>query len=143
MELNKKFSDGTLHRIHLWADFSIGVIALVGLLFAEVLETWYTIDLVFHITIFIMATGGIVTEKLLHRHKHGTELFGKGLHRIHLVADLSISAMAVIGLLFAEVLEAFFQVDFVFHIAIFVLAIGGIIAEKVLHRHKHSGVIGS
>jgi hypothetical protein len=64
------------------------------------------------------------------------------LHRVHLYADLSISAMAFIGLFFAEVLETWFQVDLVFHLAIFVLAAGGIISERILHRHKHSGVIG-
>jgi len=64
------------------------------------------------------------------------------LHRAHLYADLSISAMALVGLFFAEVLEAWFQVDLVFHIAIFALATGGIILEKIFHRHKHSGVIG-
>jgi hypothetical protein len=64
------------------------------------------------------------------------------LHRVHLYADLSISAMAFVGLFFAEVLETWFQVDLIFHIAIFVLATGGIISERVLHRHKHSGVIG-
>lgn len=64
------------------------------------------------------------------------------LHRVHLYADLSISVMAIIGLFFAEILETWFQVDLIFHIAIFVLATGGIIAERILHRHKHSGVIG-
>jgi hypothetical protein len=64
------------------------------------------------------------------------------LHRVHLYADLSISAMAFVGLFFADVLETWFQVDLIFHIAIFVLAAGGIISERVLHRHKHSGVIG-
>jgi general stress protein CsbA len=64
------------------------------------------------------------------------------LHRVHLYADLSISVMAIIGLFFAEVLETWFQVDLIFHIAIFVLAAGGIVAERILHRHKHSGVIG-
>ena len=64
------------------------------------------------------------------------------LHRVHLYADLSISAMAFVGLFFAEVLETWFQVDLVFHIAIFVLATGGIVSERILHRHKHSGVIG-
>ena len=63
------------------------------------------------------------------------------LHRVHLYADLSISAMAIVGLFFADILETWFQVDLVFHIAIFVLATGGIISERVLHRHKHSGVI--
>ena len=64
------------------------------------------------------------------------------LHRVHLYADLSISAMAFVGLFFAEVLETWFQVDLIFHIAIFVLATGGIVSERILHRHKHSGVIG-
>lgn len=64
------------------------------------------------------------------------------LHRVHLYADLTISAMAIIGLFFAEILETWFQVDLVFHIAIFVLATGGIVSERILHRHKHSGVIG-
>jgi hypothetical protein len=64
------------------------------------------------------------------------------LHRAHLYADLSISVMAIIGLFFADILETWFQVDLIFHIAIFVLATGGIISERVLHRHKHSGVIG-
>lgn len=64
------------------------------------------------------------------------------LHRVHLYADLSISVMAIIGLFFAEVLETWFQVDLIFHIAIFVLATGGIAAERILHRHKHTGVIG-
>jgi hypothetical protein len=50
--------------------------------------------------------------------------------------------MAFVGLFFADVLETWFQVDLIFHIAIFVLAAGGIISERVLHRHKHSGVIG-
>jgi hypothetical protein len=50
--------------------------------------------------------------------------------------------MAIIGLFFAEILETWFQVDLIFHVAIFVLASGGIIAERILHRHKHSGVIG-
>lgn len=64
------------------------------------------------------------------------------LHRVHLYADLSISAMAFVGLFFAEILETWFQVDLIFHIAIFVLATGGIVSERILHRHKHSGVIG-
>ncbi|HEY7507079.1 MAG TPA: hypothetical protein VH621_05695 [Nitrososphaera sp.] len=64
------------------------------------------------------------------------------LHRVHLYADLSISAMAFVGLFFAEILNTWFRVDLVFHLAIFVLAAGGIISEKILHRHKHSGVIG-
>lgn len=64
------------------------------------------------------------------------------LHRVHLYADLTISAMAIVGLFFADLLETWFQVDLVFHIAIFVLATGGIISERILHRHKHSGVIG-
>jgi general stress protein CsbA len=50
--------------------------------------------------------------------------------------------MAFVGLFFAEILNTWFQVDLVFHVAIFVLAAGGIISEKILHRHKHSGVIG-
>jgi len=64
------------------------------------------------------------------------------LHRVHLYADLSISIMAIIGLFFSEVLATWFQVDLIFHIAIFVLATGGIVSERILHRHKHSGVIG-
>lgn len=64
------------------------------------------------------------------------------LHRAHLYADLSISAMAIIGLFFADLLETWFQIDLIFHIAIFVLATSGIVAERILHKHKHSGVIG-
>jgi hypothetical protein len=64
------------------------------------------------------------------------------LHRVHLYADLTISAMAIVGLFFADILETWFQVDLVFHVMIFVLATGGIISERILHRHKHSGVIG-
>jgi hypothetical protein len=137
-----KFSD-KLHRVHLWSDFSIGVIALVGLLIRDVLEAWYQIDLVFHIIIFTLAAGMILAERVLHGSKHTAKIFGSGLHKIHLLADLSISTMAVVGLLFEDVLEAFFQADIVFHIAIIILVTGVIVSERILHRHKHSGVIGS
>jgi general stress protein CsbA len=140
---NRKSTYDRLHTIHLWADVSIGTMALVGLLISDVLEAWYAIDLSFHIIIFTLATAGILAEKILHRGKHESSIFGSGLHRIHLAADVSISAMAMVGLLFAEVLELFFEADFVFHVLIFVLAIGGVLIEKFFHRHKHAGVIGS
>lgn len=140
---DRKLRYDKLHRAHLWSDFSIGVIALIGLFIRDVLEAWYTIDLAFHVIIFTLAAGMILVERILHGRKHMSEIFGKGLHRFHLFADLSISTMAVSGLLFEEVLEAFFQTDIIFHIVIFVLAIGGIIAERVLHKHKHTGIIGS
>ena len=63
------------------------------------------------------------------------------LHNLHLYADLSISAIAIIGLIFGEILEAWFKFDMIFHIAIFVLATSAIVSEKVLHRHKHKGMI--
>jgi len=140
---NKKSKYDRLHSAHLWSDFSIGMIALVGLFIRDVLEAWLALDLAFHIIIFTLATGVILVERFLHGREHTSKVFGKGLHRVHLFADLSISAMAVIGLLFESVLSLFFEVDIVFHIAIFVLAIGGIVAEKILHRHKHSGIIVS
>ncbi len=143
MLTGRKATYDKLHRIHLWADVSIGTMALIGLLFSDVLEAWYTIDLSFHIIIFTLATVGILAEKILHKGKHESSILGKGLHRIHLAADVSISAMAIVGLLFAEVLELFFEADFVFHVLIFALAIGGVLIEKVLHRHKHAGVIVS
>jgi hypothetical protein len=62
------------------------------------------------------------------------------LHKVHLYADLSISAIALIGIFFSGILEAWFQVDMVFHVIIFVVAMGGIIAEKVLHKRKHEGM---
>jgi hypothetical protein len=65
------------------------------------------------------------------------------LHQLHLYADLTISALAIVGLFFAEILETWFQFDMIFHIVIFVIAISGIVAERVLHRHKHKGVIGA
>jgi len=136
-----KLSYSKLHNVHLWVDFGIGVIALVGLFIRDVLESWYAIDLTFHVTIFVLASGIILAERLLHGRKHTSDVLGKGLHRAHLLADLSISAMAVVGLLFEDVLSLFFEVDIVFHIAIFVLAISGIVVEKVLH--KHSGIIAS
>ena len=137
-----KIDYNKIHKIHLWTDLSIGIIALVGLFIKDILHAWYALDLTFHIAIFVLATGMIAAERLVKHGKHASEVMGKGLHRVHLIADLSISSMAVIGLLFEEVLEAFFEVDIVFHIAIFVLAIGGIIAEKLIFKHKHPGIIG-
>lgn len=136
-----KMSYDNFHRVHLWVDFSIGVMALIGLLIRDVLEAWYTLDLVFHVAIFTLAGGVILVERLLHGKKHKSEALGKGLHRVHLLADLSISTMAVVGLLFEDVLSLFFEVDIIFHILIIVLATSGILVEKLLH--KHSGIIGS
>jgi hypothetical protein len=136
-----KLSYDNFHRVHLWVDFSIGVMAVIGLLIRDVLEAWYALDLTFHVIIFILATGVILFERLLHGKKHKSEALGKGLHRAHLLADLSISTMAVVGLLFEDVLSLFFEVDIIFHILIIVLAASGIAVEKILHRH--SGIIAS
>jgi hypothetical protein len=136
-----KFNHKKFHTIHLWVDFSIGVMALIGLVIRDVLEAWYALDLTFHVVIFALALGVILVERLLHGGRHKSEALGKGLHRAHLVADLSISTMAVVGLLFEDVLSLFFEVDIVFHVLIIALATGGIVAEKVFHRH--SGIIGS
>lgn len=136
-----KFNHKKFHVVHLWVDFSIGVMALIGLLIRDVLESWYALDLTFHVAIFTLALGVILVERLLHGRDHKSEALGKGLHRVHLLADLSISTMAVVGLLFEDVLSLFFEVDIVFHILIIILATGGILVEKVFHRH--SGIIGS
>lgn len=136
-----RFNHKKFHTIHLWVDFSIGVMALVGLVIRDVLEAWYALDLTFHVAIFTLALGVILVERLLHGGRHESKALGKGLHRAHLIADLSISTMAVVGLLFEDVLSLFFEVDIVFHVLIIILATGGIVAEKVFHRH--SGIIGS
>ena len=137
-----KFSYDKFHKIHLWTDLSIGLIAIIAIFLHDIIEAWHTLDLAFHLIIFTLATGIIVVERLHHR-SHKPEATGKGLHKVHFLADLSISVMAVVGLLFSDVLEIFFEVDMVFHILIFVLAIGGIVAEKFIFKHKHPGIIGS
>lgn len=132
-----------IHKAHLWADLSIGVIAIAFIFMGDLIEAFYTLDVAFHVIIFSLATGIIILERFVNHGKHTSEALGKGLHRVHLLADLSISVMAIVGLLFHEVLEVFFEVDLVFHILIFVLAIGGIVAEKFIFKHKHPGIIGS
>ena len=73
------------------------------------------------------------------------------LHRIHLYTDMGIGSIALATIVLGEEIigDLFWQADFVFHITVFVLAFGGIIAERVLHGkrhrddHNHSGVIGT
>ncbi len=62
--------NGTLHKVHFFADLSIGSFALIGLVFAGVLDTFFQVDLYFHITIIVLTFGGILTERIFHRHKH-------------------------------------------------------------------------
>lgn len=64
------------------------------------------------------------------------------LHRAHLWADAAIGAVAVIGIFWDDAFKVFVQADLAFHITIAALAFGGILAERLLHRHKHSGVVG-
>ena len=70
------------------------------------------------------------------------------LHKAHLYTDLAIGLFALVGLAalvlgFEEVIEAFFQIDLWFHIVVIALTFGMIAAERILHRHRHSGVIGN
>lgn len=65
------------------------------------------------------------------------------LHRIHMITDAAIGALALGVIIFGEEVfhDLFLQADMVFHIIIVVLAFGAIVAERVLHRHRHKGVI--
>lgn len=73
--LNNLRNNGTLHKVHLWTDISIGLFALFGLItflfgIDEVLEVFFNVDLVFHIVIVIMVFGGIVAERIFHGGTH-------------------------------------------------------------------------
>ena len=68
MKLNDKLNTH-LHRIHLIADATIGVLALVSLLIPETFRFFVSLDILFHILIFTLAFSVILFEKLLHHHK--------------------------------------------------------------------------
>jgi hypothetical protein len=63
-------NNGLLHKVHLWTDVSIGTFALVGLLWADMLNIFVQADLVFHMTIMVLAFGGIIAERIFHGKKH-------------------------------------------------------------------------
>jgi|SRR6185503_17500060 len=63
--------NGILHKVHLWTDVSIGMFALLGLLWADLFNLFVQADLVFHLTIMTLAFGGIALERIFHGKKHG------------------------------------------------------------------------
>lgn len=63
-------NNGLLHKVHLWTDVAIGTFALVGLFWADWFNLFIHADLVFHITIFTLAFGGIIAERVFHGSKH-------------------------------------------------------------------------
>lgn len=67
--------NGLLHKVHLYLDFSIGGFALLGLAallfgFEGLINTFFEVDLWFHVSVIVMTFGMIVLERVLHRRKH-------------------------------------------------------------------------
>lgn len=67
--LNKLRNNGLLHKIHLWTDVAIGVFALVGLFWEGLFDFFIHADVAFHLLIATLAFGGIIAERVLHKHK--------------------------------------------------------------------------
>lgn len=59
-----------LHRLHLIADAIIGGLALISLFLPDTWMVFLKLDVVFHITIFVLAFSVIFSEKIFHRGKH-------------------------------------------------------------------------
>lgn len=59
---------------------------------------------------------------------------------MHLWADVTIGLVAIVGIFWKDMFAFFIQADLAFHLLIATLAFGGIFAERILHRNKHSGV---
>jgi hypothetical protein len=65
----KQFLNKNLHRIHLYIDAMIGIVALITIFIPETLSTFIKVDVVFHIFVFALAFINITLEKVLHKHK--------------------------------------------------------------------------
>jgi hypothetical protein len=133
-----------LHSGHLWADVAIGAIAIFTLVLGEEImgSVFWQADLTFHIVIFALAFGSIGAERLMHKSGHA---FGGRLHRLHLITDAAIGALMLVLIFVGEeaITTTFAGADMAFHVIVFVLAIGGVAAERLMHRHNHEGVIGA
>lgn len=127
--------ESILHRLHLIGDLAIGTMAIaMQLIPAGMFPMWFQVDMFFHMTVAGVMFSVIGTERILHRSLHKPSK----LHKTHLYAECAIGSFAIITFFTGDMLTSTWtDVDTVFHIVIAAMAFGGIILERVLHRHNH------